>query len=335
MVDTDVVVRGSEGGVPGSVWIHEHHWARVAERTKIGFRECSNLLMGEASERTKHLKLLTGSIKRHLITAVVSVVFAELLLLAGFLAYERPGWVAAWAGASLVALFVTGLTGVSLARSSTTRVRRLRVAAAAIAAGDPDQRAPTVGREEPGDEVDQLARQINAIADQLRPWPEEPSSPNETDTRSVADLGALAANGLAATLRDIVEKWSQGTEIAITLDILADPELGRDAAAHELYQVAREALDNAERHSHAANAVLRLETDSREVRMTIADDGNGFDPGIQESTKGLGLRNMRDWMREADGLLLVQTALGRGTTIQAILPLLSTEDLSTQEEPKR
>jgi signal transduction histidine kinase len=69
--------------------------------------------------------------------------------------------------------------------------------------------------------------------------------------------------------------------------------------------------------------------------MTIADDGNGFDPGIQESTKGLGLRNMRDWMREADGLLLVQTALGRGTTIQAILPLLSTEDLSTQEEPKR
>ncbi len=67
--------------------------------------------MGEASERTKHLKLLTGSIKRHLITAVVSVVFAELLLLAGFLAYERPGWVAAWAGASLVALFVTGLTG--------------------------------------------------------------------------------------------------------------------------------------------------------------------------------------------------------------------------------
>ena len=291
--------------------------------------------MGGSSEMMKHVKLLTGSIRMHLIATVVSAMFAELLLLAGFLAYARPGWVAAWAGASLVALVITGLTSVSLARSFTTRVRRLRVAAAAIAAGDPDQRAPTVGREEPGDEVDQLARQINAIADQLRPRPEEPDAPHETDTQSVADLGALAVNGLAATLRDVVEKWSQGTEIAITLDILADPELGRDAAEQELHQVAREALDNVERHSHAANAVLRLETDLREVRMTIADDGNGFDPGIQESTGGSGLRNMRDWMREADGLLLVQTAPGRGTTIQAILPLLTTESPSTQEEPKR
>jgi hypothetical protein len=269
---------------------------------------------GRSSESMKHPNLLTGSIKTHLIVAVVSVLFAELLLLGAFLAYAPLGWVAAWAGASLVAVAGNGLTVFVLGRSFAERTRRLReVAAAKIKVREPDPKVQTTDGDGPG----------------------EPDDPPETDAPPVVDVGRLKENGFAAKLRDLVEEWRRGKAISMTVDILADPEIGGNAAEVSLLRVAREALDNVGRHSHAANAIFRLEADSQEIRMTVADDGAGFDPAIQESTAGSGLSGMRDWMREADGLLLVQTAPDRGTTIQAILPLPTAQNPSAEEEPKQ
>jgi signal transduction histidine kinase len=55
-----------------------------------------------------------------------------------------------------------------------------------------------------------------------------------------------------------------------------------------------------------------------EVRLTVEDDGRGFD--AQTRGRGLGLASMRDRLREQAGRLRVVSAPGAGTTVEAILP---------------
>ncbi len=282
----------------------------------------------------KRLRSLTGLEGTQLTITVAAVTVAELLLLGGYLAYVGSGRLAAWVGALVVALGINVLTGVLINRSLIGRIRRLRETTDAIASGDLERRTPTSGRDEHGDELDQLARQINAIAGLINGPVEDLSDPSTDDPRETIGPTTLRKSGFAATLQDLVEQWKQQTEISITVDILADPDFGGDVVEQSLRRVTTEALDNLEQHAHAANAAFRLEADAREIRMTIADDGGGFDPGIQETMVGSGLRDMRNWMREADGLLLIQTAPDRGTTIQAIIPISTGQSPSGDEESR-
>ena len=66
-----------------------------------------------------------------------------------------------------------------------------------------------------------------------------------------------------------------------------------DAVATTLLHIAREALSNVLKHAHAARAELRLENDEAGITLTIADDGDGFDPAEPREDEHHGLRNMR------------------------------------------
>ena len=84
----------------------------------------------------------------------------------------------------------------------------------------------------------------------------------------------------------------------------------------------QEALTNVIRHAGASRADLTLAYSARDLRLTISDDGRGFDyADVQrDPRRGIGLRNMRERMTALSGSLSFHTS-DHGTTLQAWLPL--------------
>jgi len=99
---------------------------------------------------------------------------------------------------------------------------------------------------------------------------------------------------------------------------------------HEVYMVTREAVYNAVRHGHATDIRIDLDAEGRELRLTITDNGTGFD--VQKVLKANGAGNI--FYREASGVcdnfyrlerlggaVSIESKLGHGTALRAVIPL--------------
>jgi signal transduction histidine kinase len=94
--------------------------------------------------------------------------------------------------------------------------------------------------------------------------------------------------------------------------LLEDPE-----RAHVLLRCTQEIITNAVRHARAGTLQLRYQQDGRMVRLQARDDGRG----AEAPTAGNGLRGMRERLAAYGGRVDIETAAGRGFTLEIQLPL--------------
>jgi two-component system NarL family sensor kinase len=138
---------------------------------------------------------------------------------------------------------------------------------------------------------------------------------------------ALDDLGLTPALKALCDNFSERTGIETRLEALPFKNMLKPEASTALYRVAQEALNNVERHSGATRVDIRIWSVGGRVRMTISDNGNGFDETIAEGKKalggGLGLRNMQERLAHFGGLLLIKTT-SAGTILTAMLPRSAT-----------
>lgn len=87
-----------------------------------------------------------------------------------------------------------------------------------------------------------------------------------------------------------------------------------------VFRIAQEALSNVERHSAARSVRVALEFGERGVRLSVADDGVGFDCDGVEGDAHLGLLGMRERAAMLGGALRITSAEGRGTLVVAEVP---------------
>jgi signal transduction histidine kinase len=85
-----------------------------------------------------------------------------------------------------------------------------------------------------------------------------------------------------------------------------------------IYRVVQEALNNAARHANARNLQVVVKTEGDRVVFSVRDDGSGFE---KRFVRGLGLLGMEERVRRLGGELHIDSVIGRGTTISAVLPL--------------
>jgi signal transduction histidine kinase len=147
----------------------------------------------------------------------------------------------------------------------------------------------------------------------------------------IVGLGPEAGSGLAGALRSMGRELLAGS--AIELDIDVDDALQLDRrippeAAHELSQIAREALSNVARHSGARRATLAVEVNGNLSTLRVEDDGVGFDPAQPLGSAHFGLANLRDRAAAVAGSLTIDSALGKGTRIIVRLPIAPAEATS-------
>lgn len=86
-----------------------------------------------------------------------------------------------------------------------------------------------------------------------------------------------------------------------------------------LYLVFKEAVNNVARHSGGTTASIHLEQDGPSLKLTVEDNGHGFD--VRQQYEGEGLASIARRMREIGGRAAWDSEPGGGTRFTAILPL--------------
>jgi PAS domain S-box-containing protein len=134
--------------------------------------------------------------------------------------------------------------------------------------------------------------------------------------------------GLIPALHAFMKNFREETGIRVSLSASAAVERVNGDKRTVLYRCAQEALNNAARHAKASQVDVVIQKLDHAVCMKIKDDGKGF-PGEHilhtRKNKRLGLLGMRERLEMVGGSFSVTSAPGKGTTIQAQIPLEETE----------
>ncbi|MBN1811519.1 MAG: GAF domain-containing sensor histidine kinase [Anaerolineae bacterium] len=132
--------------------------------------------------------------------------------------------------------------------------------------------------------------------------------------------------GLVATIEGLTNDL---TDDGIETGLTVAGEVRRLQPEEELvlFRIVQEALSNVRRHSKASHALVQIRFHPDSVRVTVQDDGVGFDAPAQMddlvSTGKLGLTGMHERARMLGGTLIVQSDPDEGTVIAIEVPTQS------------
>jgi signal transduction histidine kinase len=94
-----------------------------------------------------------------------------------------------------------------------------------------------------------------------------------------------------------------------------------------LCRVLQESLANVYRHAQGNNCRVAVRGDADSLTIEVRDDGPGFHPAHGRRKGRLGLAGMRERVEIAGGTFSIESAAGQGTTVRAVLPLTSREEI--------
>jgi signal transduction histidine kinase len=129
----------------------------------------------------------------------------------------------------------------------------------------------------------------------------------------------LEGRALDRALEALVHDWQARTSIKLAFEAGGSRPLPRRVEAG-IYRIAQEALTNAVRHSHAQQALLRLNITPQSVRLAVTDDGTGFSmENVAPDRQGL--IGMQERAHLLGGHLEICSNPGEGTQVEVIVPL--------------
>jgi PAS domain S-box-containing protein len=137
--------------------------------------------------------------------------------------------------------------------------------------------------------------------------------------RIAADLMPphLDTVGLGEVLRDYISNISKQVNFKIYFDAKIGRRKIKEDVSIAIYRVIQESLNNIIKHAKAKKASIRLAFKSNKLKITINDDGKGFNIQKLQEHDGLkmGIRGMRERIEEIRGEFNIKSALGKGTKI--------------------
>jgi PAS domain S-box-containing protein len=156
--------------------------------------------------------------------------------------------------------------------------------------------------------ADSMIQSIRRISTELRP--------------AVLDLG------LAAAVEWQVQEFQARSGIQCTVRLLTREVVASNAST-AMFRIFQETLTNVARHANATRAEVVLQRQRDGLVLLIRDNGRGFDQADPSPSKSLGLLGMRERAAILGGRVNVISALGKGTTVTAWIPLPSPEESGT------
>ncbi|HEV2846439.1 MAG TPA: GAF domain-containing sensor histidine kinase [Thermoanaerobaculia bacterium] len=133
---------------------------------------------------------------------------------------------------------------------------------------------------------------------------------------------AVPERAIGEALIDYVNTWRNQTGIDCGLRVEGAPRLSPNAQLQVL-RIVQEALANVRKHSHARNADVVLEQTGATLRVSVSDDGAGFNPselGRSEFPR-FGLATMRERAESIGGTFQLDSTPGAGTRVTLELQL--------------
>jgi len=135
----------------------------------------------------------------------------------------------------------------------------------------------------------------------------------------------LANADLGTALAEIAKQMKNGVNrTEIIAQTIGTVRALPPSVENHLFRIGQEAINNALKHAHAKTIQIYLCYSEASVRLSVRDDGAGFDQSaVLAGTLGqhLGLRSLRDRARKMGGQLTVVSEPEQGATVEVIVPL--------------
>ena len=132
---------------------------------------------------------------------------------------------------------------------------------------------------------------------------------------AIDDLRAVPAN-LAGSVREKVDRFSQGTGIPCQLDLSVGENQLPSAVANHALNILNEALANVMKHAQATKVHIRFSLHKDQLELEVHDNGKGFDLSEQTSAGHYGMLGMRERARLGGGLLTIDSNPQHGTVVR-------------------
>lgn len=157
----------------------------------------------------------------------------------------------------------------------------------------------------------------------------------EQDIREIShDLNRekfVLINNFLAILNNLLEEQASNFEPEVETNI--DDDIPWDKIGNtlkiNLYRIVQEALQNINKYAKATKITVSLSLEGNNLRLRIADNGQGF--AVDRKSKGIGLQNILSRAQECDGQLDLKSKKGKGTTISVAFP---TENKTDPQPPQ-
>ncbi|MDB5861297.1 MAG: sensor signal transduction histidine kinase [Ramlibacter sp.] len=170
---------------------------------------------------------------------------------------------------------------------------------------------------------DQLRSDPDAAAAKLTQMLEMIDSSVAATRRIAADLRPLVLDdlGLAPAIEWLVQNFTQRTGVPCALDLDEELEL-QEPYATAAFRIVQESLANIGKHARASQVRVRVACEGGEMLLHVEDDGAGFELAHPRKPQSVGLIGLRERAHVLKGSVHIVTAPGRGTRIEARIPVL-------------
>ncbi len=148
--------------------------------------------------------------------------------------------------------------------------------------------------------IAQLFQQVRDVATALRP--------------------PILDAGIASAIEWQAHRFEERTQIPCLVSVPEQLPPLDDAKAVGLFRLLQEALTNVIRHAQAHTVQIELSQEGNDLRLSITDDGCGFEPA-EVSSLSFGLVGMRERVLMLGGRLELSSQLGEGTALTVTVPL--------------
>lgn len=129
--------------------------------------------------------------------------------------------------------------------------------------------------------------------------------------------------GLVPTVRRYADAFKEQTSLDVSVTITGNERRLEPYLEVMLFRALQELLGNAARHSQATHVKVMLDMGDDRVRVSVDDNGRGFDPEAVQQGTSLGLKLIRERAEMLGGNFEVDSAIGRGTRITFAVPARS------------
>jgi signal transduction histidine kinase len=130
--------------------------------------------------------------------------------------------------------------------------------------------------------------------------------------------------GLQPALEWQARDYSRRYHVPVDLNVSGNLDSLSDQHRTCVYRVIQEALTNCIRHARATRVSINVHARPDVIDLSVTDNGVGLDPATRHG--GLGLRGIEERVHELQGSVVMESAVGQGSTLTVRLPLTIAED---------
>lgn len=132
------------------------------------------------------------------------------------------------------------------------------------------------------------------------------------------NTGYVKGKGLYRTMQQEMDHLGSVTSLKCSMDTFGPIRPMSPDKELVIFRIAQQAINNTLRHAQATALHIVLAQEGDKFKMSITDNGNGFDP-VKVEESGIGFINMKQRAKFLNAQLMIASSPGDGCTIMLIV----------------